>query len=153
MIEIQVPDNYGLVVLGCGVLPFITNMYLGIPVMKARKRLDVPYPNLYATPGVHKHAEEFNRIQRGHQNFFEGLTNFTATALLGGIKHPITCAVSGVLFCAGSVMYSLGYSDMKLKVDTARYDKYGHLAFIKMIGFFSALGSAISFAGSLQKWW
>ena len=36
-------------------------------VMKARKELDVKYPNLYATPGYHKNADEFNRIQRGHQ--------------------------------------------------------------------------------------
>lgn len=68
---LNVPDQYGYVILTCGVLPLFTNIYLGGPVMKARKALDVPYPNLYAVPGVHKNADEFNRIQRGHQNYFE----------------------------------------------------------------------------------
>lgn len=152
-LEITLPDNYGYVILGCGVLPFITNAYMGGPVMKARKRLDVKYPNLYATPGYHKNAEEFNRIQRGHQNYFEVLTNFTAVSLLGGLKHPIICAVSGVMFCAGSVIYQLGYADTKLKVETARYEKYGHLAIVKWIGLFAAIGSSISLAGSVQQWW
>ena len=35
--------------------------------MKARKDFDVKYPNLYATPGLHKHADAFNSVQRGHQ--------------------------------------------------------------------------------------
>jgi len=46
--NIEVPDNYGLVILGCVVGPFVANMYMGGPVMKARKELDVQYPNLYA---------------------------------------------------------------------------------------------------------
>lgn len=152
-LEISFPDNYGYVILGCGVLPMFTNIYLSGPVQKARKALDVKYPNLYATPGYHKNAEEFNRIQRGHQNYFEHLTHFTALSLLAGLKHPITCAFSGVLFCAGSVVYALGYADMKLNVETARYDKYGHIAIIKWIGYFTTLGCSISLAGSIQQWW
>ena len=49
MPDIIVPDNYGLVILSCAVTPIFFNMYMGGPVMDARKRLDVPYPNLYAT--------------------------------------------------------------------------------------------------------
>jgi glutathione S-transferase len=152
-LEITLPDNYGYVILGCGVLPLVTNIYLAGPVMKARERLNVPYPNLYATPGVHKHAEEFNRIQRGHQNYLESLTTFTTVSLLGGLKHPVICAAGGVFFCAGSIIYMLGYSDMSLKVETARYDKYGRLAVLKWVGYFAALGCSISLAGSAQQWW
>lgn len=101
-------------------------------------------------PGVHKHADEFNRIQRGHQNYFEHLTHFTAVSLIGGLKHPVVCAVSGVLFSAGCILYQLGYSDIKLKVETARYQKGG---IVKWIGYLGCLASAVSFAGSVQKWW
>ena len=49
----------------------IYGIYAGGPVMKARKKFDVKYPNLYAVPGVHKNADAFNAVQRGHQNFLE----------------------------------------------------------------------------------
>ena len=49
-----VPEHYGWVVLGAVILPLITNMYMGGPVMNARKAFNVLYPNLYAVPGVHK---------------------------------------------------------------------------------------------------
>ena len=45
--NISVPDNYVLVILGCAVAPMVTNFILSGPVMEARKRLDVKYPNLY----------------------------------------------------------------------------------------------------------
>jgi len=61
--------------------------------MKARKKYNVPYPNCYAVPGYHKNADEFNRVQRSHQNYMEGLDQYIAMTLLGGLKHPIACAV------------------------------------------------------------
>ena len=39
--------------------------------MTARKQYMIRYPNLYATPGYHKNADEFNRVQRGHMNMLE----------------------------------------------------------------------------------
>lgn len=82
--------------------------------------------------------------------FLEDLTHFTVVSLIGGIKHPIICSISGILFCIGSILYQVGYSDLKLKVETARYEKGGVL---KWIGYFAALGSSISMAGTIQKWW
>lgn len=67
-IQIEVPSAYPLVMLSSSVLPFVANVMMGGPVMKARKRFEVKYPNLYAVPGVHKDADAFNRVQRGHQN-------------------------------------------------------------------------------------
>ena len=90
---LAVPNEYGWVVLGAGIGSMVCNIVLGGPVMKGRKELDVPLPNLYATPGVHKHAEEFNRIQRSHQNFMESLDSYIAMTLLGGLKYPVACAV------------------------------------------------------------
>jgi len=53
---ITVPATYGFVVLGGGVLPFVTNIVLGGPVSAGRNKYKVPYPNLYAVPGVHEHV-------------------------------------------------------------------------------------------------
>lgn len=86
MVSIDIPDNYGYVVLTTLVGQVFANGFMGGNVVKARKNLDVPLPNLYATPGVHKHAEEFNRIQRGHQSILEMITSVTAMALVGGLK-------------------------------------------------------------------
>jgi hypothetical protein len=71
MPALMLPENYKYTILGVVVLPFVANMVIGGPVMAARKAMNVPYPNLYATPGVHDKADAFNRIQRGHQNMFE----------------------------------------------------------------------------------
>ena len=45
-LTITVPNNYGWVVLGAGIVPVVTSMWLGGVVMKARKQYDVKYPNL-----------------------------------------------------------------------------------------------------------
>lgn len=45
-VTITVPNNYGWVILGAGVVPVVTSMWLGGVVMKARKEYDVKYPNL-----------------------------------------------------------------------------------------------------------
>ncbi|KAL3916912.1 MAG: hypothetical protein SGILL_004960, partial [Bacillariaceae sp.] len=57
--------------------------------MTARDKCNVQYPNLYATPGFHKEADEFNRVQRGHQNFLEANDTYAILTLLGGLKYPI----------------------------------------------------------------
>jgi glutathione S-transferase len=123
---------------------------MGFSVMSARTKFNVPYPNLYATPGLHKQADEFNRVQRGHQSLFETLTSFTALSLIGGIKHPIVSAVAGILYCVGSVLFLSGYADTSLDVKTARYKKGGVL---KVLGFVTAVGTCISVAGSIIGWW
>ena len=64
----QVPASYPFVMLAAGALAFIVNFVLGGQVMAARSTYNIPLPNLYATPGYHDKADEFNRVQRGHQN-------------------------------------------------------------------------------------
>jgi len=140
---LEVPNTYGWVVLGAGVGSVICNIVLGGPVMKARKQLDVPLPNLYATPGVHKHADEFNRIQRSHQNYMEMLDSYIAMTLLGGLQHPIACAVGTVFYYIGAILYQKGYIDKSLDVNMARYKKGGAL---KWIGFFTSMYSTCALA-------
>jgi len=101
-----------------------------------------------ATPKHHKNADEFNRVQRGHQNFLEGNDSYAIMTLLGGLKYPIVCAVGTVLFNVGSVLYLKGYSDVNLDVKTARYKKG---AAVKWIGFLTSLVSTISLGISLIR--
>ena len=177
MVSLDVPDSYGYVVLGAGVLPCLTGMFLSGAVMKARKgkrfhRLgpispapiptsvshcpfllhctdyDVQYPNLYAVPKVHKDADAFNRVQRGHQNYLEGADSYAMLTLIGGLKHPLACSIGSVCFCIGSVLYMTGYKDANLDVKTARYKKGGG---IKWIGFFTSLISCCKLGYDLIK--
>ena len=150
-------------------------MWMFGKVMKARKDFNVLYPNLYATPGFHKEADAFNRVQRGHQNSFEMITTFTVTSLLvrpvkcciyfvdlytnlldfriivqGGLKYPIACSIYGILFSLGNCLYLKGYADTSLDVKDARYKKGG---IIRVIGLFASVGSTISLAGTMNGWW
>ena len=147
---IQVPDAYGYVVLCVGVGSFLVTTMMGGAVMAARKKFNVGYPNLYAVPGYHKNADEFNRVQRGHQNMFETLSSVITMTLLGGLKHPISCSVAYCLYLLGSYFYLLGYSDSALDVKMARYKKGGG---IKYIGILWSMGCSVSLAGSMLGWW
>ena len=147
---IQVPYAYGYVVLSVGVGTFLVTTMMGGPVMEARKRFNVGYPNLYAVPGYHKNADEFNRVQRGHQNMFESLSCVMVMTLLGGLKHPISCSAGYGLYLLGSYLYLVGYSDSSLDVKMARYKKGGG---IKWIGVLWSMGCTVSLAGSMLGWW
>jgi glutathione S-transferase len=146
MISIDVSPEYGWVILGAGIGSVITNFYLGGMVMTARKEHNVELPNLYAVPGFHKNADAFNRVQRGHQNYLENIGGYAILTLIGGLKHPVVCAVGSVCFTAGSILYMKGYADTELDVTTARYKKG---AAIKWLGLLASLYSSGAMAYSL----
>ena len=141
VLSIEVPDAYPVTLLCATVLPFITSMIMGGLVMAARKTYDVQYPNLYAVPGVHPKADEFNRVQRGHQNIFETLTSLIAMVLVGGLKFPLVAASASVAFCIGSYGYIKGYSDLSKAVKGARYQH--PLAPLKPLGWLLSLGTCV----------
>ena len=94
--------------------------------MKARKEFNVQYPNLYATPGYHKDADAFNRVQRGHQAVLvESLPSFTLSALVAGVCYPVTMSITGLAWSVGAYLFQLGYADTSLDVKMARYKKGG----------------------------
>lgn len=147
---ITVPSAYGYVILSSVVLPwFFTTVTMSKRVMQAREIYNVQYPNLYGVPGYHKKADEFNRVQRGHQNVYEHITSFTVMSLIGGLKHPIMCAVGGVCYSMGIYLYQAGYSDNSADVKNARHGKGG---LIKYIGIFGSLGSCVSVAATMCGW-
>mmetsp|Transcript_14189 Transcript_14189/g.28631 ORF Transcript_14189/g.28631 Transcript_14189/m.28631 type:complete len:121 (-) Transcript_14189:1460-1822(-) len=119
--------------------------------MKARKKYDIQYPNMYAIPGYHKDADAFNRVQRGHQSVLvESLPSFTVTALVAGAYYPITMAITGVAWSIGAYLFQLGYADTNLDVKAARYKKGG---MIFRIANGVALGAAFRMGGKMLGWW
>ena len=102
--------------------------------MSARKIYDVQYPNLYATPGVHKGADAFNRVQRGHQNMFETMSGVSMMSLVGGLSHPKAAGACGVLYSLGSYFYMQGYSDLNKDVKMARYTGLAPIKIVGMLG-------------------
>jgi glutathione S-transferase len=131
---VQVSSTYGYVLGSNLVGIFVTNFYLMTQVMKARSKFDVLYPNLYATPGFHKHADEFNRVQRGHQHYFEYLTFFTLANVVGGIHFPWVSVACVICYNLGSVLFQVGYADAALDVKRARYRKGGPIKYLGLIG-------------------
>ena len=89
-----------------------------------------------------QNADEFNYVQRGHQNALESYTAYLALSLLGGLKHPIIVAVGGVAWCIGRLLYLEGY---KAGPDS-RYGKGGGVLWFGMLASF---GASISLAYSL----
>lgn len=150
-VTITVPDNYGYVILSTVVGSFfLVPTLMGAFVMTARKECDVPYPNMYATPGFHKRADEFNRVQRGHQKMFESLGTFAVANLIGGLRHPITCTACSVLYSTGCVLFLLGYKDTTKDVQMARFSKGGGITYI---GLFGSIFTTISVAAGMLGWW
>lgn len=94
-------SEYGYVIIGSVIVPTVGLMMMGGNVMEARKKYNVKYPNLYAVPGVHKDADAFNQVQRGHQNAMETFPSVLAMLLVGGLKHPLACAAGGVIWTIG----------------------------------------------------
>ena len=61
---------------------FNVGSYLSGCVVCARLEYNVKLPNLYAQKSENKHAVLFNCVQRGHQNFLEGLPVFVGGSIL-----------------------------------------------------------------------
>ncbi|KAJ9564730.1 hypothetical protein OSB04_000696 [Centaurea solstitialis] len=102
------PKEFGYVVLHCHRLCFL-NIFMQLQVGRARLKYNVPYPILYATEADSKDYKLFNCIQRT-SNSLEALPVFFTLLLLGGIRHPITCTVLGMVYTVSRFFYFTGYS-------------------------------------------
>jgi hypothetical protein len=63
MPAIDVPSEYGYVIIVNVVGTFVTLMAMGGQVMAARKKYNVQYPNMYAIPNVHKVSGKCSRCE------------------------------------------------------------------------------------------
>jgi hypothetical protein len=128
---------------------FISQIIYSVPYLESHTH-STSQPNLYATPGFHKEADAFNRIQRGHQAFFEHQVVAAFASLIGGLQYPIASSVCSIFYSLGSIFYQLGYGDTKLDVSMARYKKGGAL---KFVGLFGTMYMSVNLAGKMIGWW
>ena len=74
-----------------------------------------------AVPKVHEKADEFNRVQRGHQNMLETMSSVCVMGLVAGLKYPLVAAGLSVAYCIGNWFYQTAYMDVSQDVSNARY--------------------------------
>lgn len=74
--------------------------------------VQVKYPNLYASKADNKHADEFNRVQRGDQNINENLpyTLAYAAAVALATNEPHTAGLALIISAFFRWVYAYGYS-------------------------------------------
>ncbi|KAG6576502.1 Microsomal Glutathione S-transferase [Phytophthora cinnamomi] len=110
----------------------------------ARKQFNVPYPQMYAEK-KDKNANEFNCVQRAHQNVLENLPLFYAMLATSSIYRPKVAAAAGFIRIAGFVMYVKGYSTGD--PGKRRKGNFGHLGTLVMLGL--SLEAALRLLGHL----
>ncbi|KAJ8027355.1 Microsomal glutathione S-transferase 3 [Holothuria leucospilota] len=96
-------SDYGYVIL-VGTGSVFVNAWLMRNVMKARKEYKVEYPALYSDE-----CQEFNCVQRAHQNYLEMYPVFIWQLFVGGLSFPRVASGFGVVYLAGRIAYSKGY--------------------------------------------
>jgi glutathione S-transferase len=131
-IQSLLPDGYGF-----AAFLWIPGMYmfhwvLSGSVISARKEFNVKLPNLYAVPGVHKKADEFNAVQRGHMNMMETNHYLQLMALFGSCYSSNAAyanAVGGVANMVGCSLYMKAYKKY-YNVEAGRYKTGGAIKYI-----------------------
>jgi len=108
-IAVKVPKLYGLVILNNVVLTTLFLLKLGMKVGEARKKYNVPLPTMYSN-GNSESDKMFNCVQRGHQQALETYPQFVAMSLLGGIRHPIVCSLTGIAWLIARDQWAKGYA-------------------------------------------
>nr|XP_011449765.2 microsomal glutathione S-transferase 3 [Crassostrea gigas] len=78
-------------------------MWMGGKVGGARKKYEVPYPKMYSED------DRFNCYQRAHQNTLENYPVYLLLQVLSGLYAPKVAALAGAVWCAGRIVYAIGY--------------------------------------------
>lgn len=126
MATVVISKEYGYVVLTTVSSGFMM-MYLASNVSRARKKFGIEYPRMY----VDKETI-FNCYLRAHLNTVENYPTFLYLLLLGGLEHPITSSVAGMLWVVSRIFYAHGYytGDPKKRMRGS----FGYLGLLAMLG-------------------
>ncbi|KAI4174572.1 MAG: hypothetical protein LQ343_002145 [Gyalolechia ehrenbergii] len=111
--QLSLPSEYGYVLLTATASSFLAYFHSNL-TGQYRKAAQVPYPNSYASAEEAKGNKDkylFNCAQRAHANFLEHQPQFLLSLLISGLRFPVFSAVMGVIWCAGRVVYALGYTN------------------------------------------
>lgn len=142
----QIQENFGYVCITVVAAWIVHHVYMATKVMKARKKYEVAYPNLYADKDNcpnEANRKAFNCVQRGHQNSLENLPIFLASLIITGLVHPLVASAFGVMYLLGRIAYVEGYStgipDKRINIGTA----------VGFIGLLGLMGTAVRIAVAL----
>lgn len=123
------PDDYGFVILTAAGSIFV-NMWQVIQVVKARKKHNVKPPVLYSPENGGDN--EYNCVQRVHQQWLENYPQFLFLLLTSGLQYPRISAGTGLVYYAGRIAYALGYYTGD--PEKRRYGGFYHLAELVLLG-------------------
>eukprot|EP00850_Spirogloea_muscicola_P013554 SM000092S24522 [mRNA] locus=s92:453093:454124:+ [translate_table: standard] len=93
-------------------LTVVLHLWLGAQVIAARSRcmLRAAHHKLPSLLSLSLIRPPPQLLQRGHQQALEVLPQFLVLLVLGGLQHPYTATVGGVLYLLGRFFYFAGYS-------------------------------------------
>ncbi|GFY57358.1 coiled-coil domain-containing protein 28B [Trichonephila inaurata madagascariensis] len=103
-LNIAIDEDYGYVII-VGILSMLFGYGLGANVFFARKRFGIKYPIMYSETNL-----QFNCMQRVHANYLEMFPTYLVLLFCGGLAHPFYCAIAGIIYLLGRMVYSIGYS-------------------------------------------
>eukprot|EP01123_Difflugia_compressa_P010641 TRINITY_DN3942_c0_g1_i1.p1 TRINITY_DN3942_c0_g1~~TRINITY_DN3942_c0_g1_i1.p1 ORF type:complete len:218 (-),score=14.25 TRINITY_DN3942_c0_g1_i1:186-779(-) len=102
------PSDYRPAMVAFCVYMFV-NTWMGFSVVKARGTFNVPWPNLYADKS-HKYANEFNCVQRGHQQTLESVPMFMGMLFIAGKTYPVLTGICGSIWAATRILFLWDYA-------------------------------------------
>jgi|EP00669_Euglena_mutabilis_P008475 glutathione S-transferase len=109
MISLAIPRAFAAVIVANGILPAFILAYLSAKVGHARQQFKVDYPTMY-TSGQTDDERTFNCVQRGHQHALESYPQFAVLSLIGGVRHPLTTAIAGIVWSIARIKWAQGYA-------------------------------------------
>jgi glutathione S-transferase len=110
--SIVISSDFAYVALAASSTVFLYTM-LGNSVLKARKKYNVPYPDMgsgiYASKLNEKDWVAFNSVMRSHLNLSEQLPTYLTLLFSSGLYYPRAAAALGAFYTLGRFLYARGY--------------------------------------------
>ncbi|CAL1270930.1 unnamed protein product [Larinioides sclopetarius] len=137
-LTIAIDEDYGYVIV-VGVLSILFGYGLGVNVYLARVRFGIKYPTMYTGTNM-----QFDCMQRVHANYLEMFPTFLTLLFCGGLAHPFNCAIAGIVYLLGRLVYSIAYSSGD--------PQKRFFGFFMYLGLFYLLYSTMELALRLMRW-